>query len=133
VLVGDGENRWSIAHVDNVVEPMRTLADAPGVGPLLVADAVPVSQRRIAETIARALGRSTHLPRVPRSIALAFSSVNARIPRPPEFPPPFSPHHVALRTRERIFVTDKARALGVSPRTTFEEGMRAAIDWYRSA
>ena len=133
VLIGDGANEWSIAHVDNVVGPMLALADGPGAGPLLVADAAPSSQRHMAEVVARALGRSPRFPRVPRSLALALAAINARIPRPPGFPPPFAPHHVALRTRTRLFVTDKARALGGVPRRTFEDGMREAIDWYRSA
>jgi nucleoside-diphosphate-sugar epimerase len=128
VLLGDGENRWSLCNVRNVADAMVQIAPGPGLGPLLVADAVPTSQRELASTIARAMGRSALFPRVPRAIALAAAAVNARIPRAG---PRFSPAHVRARTRDFLLDTSRARNLGVVPRHDLASGIEEAIAWWR--
>jgi nucleoside-diphosphate-sugar epimerase len=132
VLLGGGENRWSICNVRNVADAIAHVAGGEGAGPLNIADAQPWSQREVAEAVARALGRRAWLPSVPRSLALAAASINTRIPRPAWLGSPFSTEHVRARTMTMVLDTSRAARFGVLPRFGLEEGVREAIAWWAS-
>ena len=132
VHLGDGGARWSLCHVQNVVDAMVHLADGDGVGPLLVADQHPSSQEEIARAVAEAMGRSSRFVHVPIALARAIAELNVRLPRPRFLPEPFAPKHVRLRTSDRIFDTRKARSLGVVPRWSLKQGVVDAVAWWSS-
>ncbi|MGZ3449966.1 MAG: NAD-dependent epimerase/dehydratase family protein [Polyangiales bacterium] len=128
VILGDGTNRWSLCNVRNVADAMVKVAGGDGVGPLLVADAEPTSQRELAATIARAMGRTPSFPTIPRVIATTFARLNALRPGPR-----FSPTHVRVRTRDAILDTTKATTLGIVPRHGLREGIEEAVAWWQGA
>jgi UDP-glucose 4-epimerase len=126
VILGDGENLWSLCNVRNVADAMVEVAGRDGLGPLLVADAKPTSQRELAETIARAMGRTPIFPVVPRSLAHGFARLNAMRPGPR-----FSPTHVRVRTRDAILDVAKATSLGIVPRHGLRDGIAEAVAWWQ--
>lgn len=130
VLLGDGENRWSLCNVHNVAEAAVHVARRGPAHVVHVADDRPSSQRDIAVAVNDALDRRSWFPRVPARAALAAARVNAWIPRPRGAPPPFSPAHVRVRTAEMVLDTTRARAIGFEPRHGLTEGVAEAVrDW----
>lgn len=130
VLLGNGENRWSLCNVNNVAEAIVHVANRDGAGPLHVADARPSSQRDVATAFARALGRRPWFPRVPRSLALAAAAFNASLPRSASAPIPFLPDHVRVRTATMVLDTSRLAALGFEPRFGLDEGIAEAVRWW---
>jgi nucleoside-diphosphate-sugar epimerase len=129
VLLGRGDNRWSLCHVANLTDAIVALAAGQGHEVLHVADAEPTSHRALAVGIALALGRSPFFPRVPRSVALAAARLNELVPRAG---PRLTPHHVRIRTADRILDTSKARHLGIVPRATLASGLAEAVAWWEA-
>ena len=131
ILLGDGENRWSLCNVRNVAAAAVHFAARDGAGVVHIADARASSQRELAATIARALGRTPRFPSVPRRVALAAARLNAWIPRPSSAPPPFAPAHVRVRSATQLIDISRARDAGFEPEFELEEGIRAAVGWWR--
>ena len=131
-LLGGGANQWALCNVQNVAGAAVHVAERDGAGPLHVADSRASSQRELAGAIARALGRSSSFPRVPRTLALAASAVNASVPRRLGAATPFSPAHVRVRTRTMLLDTSRARAIGFEPRFGLDEGIRDAVAWWEA-
>lgn len=129
VLLGDGDNRWSLCNVHNLTDAMLRLSADDGRGVLLVADARPTSQRELATAIARVLGRRPLFPRVPRTIALAAAALAARVPRRG---PRFTPLVVRVRTRETLLDTSKAARAGLVAAHGLDAGIAEAVAWWRS-
>jgi nucleoside-diphosphate-sugar epimerase len=132
VLLGAGDNRWTLCNVKNVADAIVHVAPRDGAGPLHVADARPSSQREIAAGLARALGRRPLFPRVPRSVALGLARLNAAIPRREGAREAFSPAHVRVRTATLSLDTSRASALGFEPRFGLEQGLSEAVAWWES-
>jgi nucleoside-diphosphate-sugar epimerase len=132
VQLGDGRNRWSLCHVNNVVAAAMHVSSGKGEGPLLIADARAYTAREIARTVAEAAGCRASFLRVPRSVALFLSAINARVPRPSAWPEPLSPVHVRQRTTDRLLDTSRARELGFAPSFSLAEGAAQAVAWWRT-
>ncbi|HEX4338720.1 MAG TPA: NAD(P)-dependent oxidoreductase [Polyangiaceae bacterium] len=131
VVLGDGDNRWSLCNVRNVADAALHFAERDGAGPVHIADALPTSQRELAEALSRALWRTPLFPAVPRGIALAVARVNAALPRPASAPRPFAPAHVSVRTAERVLDTSRAHSHGFTPRFDLKDGIARAVDWWQ--
>lgn len=128
VAVGDGTNRVSLTHVDNLVD--AALLALPAVisgdarGPFNICDEVPVIMGEVLQGLLRATGRQPSVVYLPRSLAWALASFAE-----------FSWTVVAARraprlTRYRIvqiadeYTLDLARAsrqLGYRPRRTVHD------------
>jgi nucleoside-diphosphate-sugar epimerase len=132
VRVGDGTNRSSICHVGNVIAAAMHVAEGPGEGPLLVADARAYTSDEIGRAMAEALGRRAPFLRVPRTAALVASWINARIPRPSGWPEPLSPAHVRHRTSDRLLDTSRAQARGIRAVFSLSDGVKEAVASWRS-
>jgi nucleoside-diphosphate-sugar epimerase len=130
VLLGRGENRWSVCNVRTVASAVVQLSDQDGAGVIHVADARPASQRELAEAVALALGRRAWFPRVPRAAALAAARINAAIPRRAGAPPAFAPAHVLVRTSTMVLDTSRAAALMLGPGPGLDEGVAEAVAWW---
>jgi UDP-glucose 4-epimerase len=133
LLLGDGKNRWSLCHVDNVVAAALYFLGGPGRGVVNVADARPYTQREIAEAVRRAFGRLGPPPRVPRALALALAALNQRLPRPKSFPEPFATRHVRLRTRDVLLDTARANSFGFEPAAELTDGVAETVRAWRAA
>ena len=131
LVIGDGQNRWSLSHVDNVVAAALFFMTGPGRGVVNIADARPYTQLELAQAVRRALGRRGAVPRVPRAAALLLAAVNQRIPRPRGFPEPFATRHVRLRTRDVLLDTTRATSFGFEPAAELEQGVAATVAAWR--
>jgi 2-alkyl-3-oxoalkanoate reductase len=132
-LIGNGNNRWSLCHIDNVVAAALHFAAGPGRGPVNIADARPYSQMEVARAVQRALGRAGPIARVPRALALLAAAVNQRVPRPRSWPEPFATRHVVLRTRDVLVDTGRAKSLGFTPAAGLQDGVRQTVEAWRAA
>lgn len=130
ILIGNGNNRWSLCNVRNVADAVLHIAEREGVGPLHVADENPWSQREIAAAAAMALDRKSWFFRVPRGVALGMARINSLVPRPARAPDPFSPLHVRVRTETLVLDTSRAKEFGFRARHGLMQGMREAVDWW---
>ncbi len=131
-VIGDGQNRWSLCHVDNVAAAALYFAGGAGQGRLNIADAHPYSQIEIAEAVQRAFGRRGPIARVPRQIALLAGAINQRLPRPRSWPEPFATRHVVLRTRDVLLDTARAKGLGFEPASGLLEGAQETVAAWRA-
>jgi len=132
VLLGKGDNRWSVCNVRNIARAVVQMSDMDGAGVIHVADARAPSQREIASSIGRALGRRSWFLRVPRGVALAAAHVNAAIPRRAGAVPAFSPAHVRVRSASMVLDTSRAMALGLTPDSGLDEGVAEAVAWWNA-
>lgn len=132
VLIGRGENRWSLCNVRNIAAAIALWSGGDGAGVVHVADAKPASQRELAASIARAVGRRPSFPEVPRRAALVLSHLNAAVPRPASARSAFSPAHVRVRTSTMVLDLSRAATLGFDPQFGLEDGVREAVGWWES-
>jgi nucleoside-diphosphate-sugar epimerase len=135
-LVGSGENRRSMAYVDNLCDGILLAATRPGVGgrTYWIADERPYEMREILDTIERLLERDFGIPCAHRRMKLpGLASKTAWL-----FDKAIQGmglYHQKIHVLSEMNKTiacriDRARAeLGYAPRVALEEGMRRSIDW----
>lgn len=137
VYIAKGKYALNTTYVGNLVDAILLAADQPkAVGEVFnVTDGEFVTKRRFFETLADGLG----LPRPSSSIPLWLARVLARwreakfrrLNRP--YPPRITQGSLKFAGLNLDFGIGKARTvLGYDPRVGFDEGMKAAMDWYRS-
>lgn len=107
----------------------------PGARTLAAAHPEPVSWRRFAEEVGRALGRSARLVRIPRGVAVAVALAAEAAGR--------ATGRAAVLNREKVreltqrrWVCDAApaiRELGWTPRFPVERGVPTTAAWYEEA
>ena len=78
--VGDGRNRLSVTHVDNLVHAvLQALAHPRARGPFNVADAAPVPLDALLRTLLRRLGLPARILYLPRALAWNAGAIMERI------------------------------------------------------
>jgi nucleoside-diphosphate-sugar epimerase len=93
-----------------------------------------LSQRELAELIARATGGSVLPFRVPALPIQLLGDLVEAVCVPLGLEPPIHRRRVDFWTKSRAFSIDKARrVLGYEPLTTPEVGLRLTAEWYRKA
>jgi nucleoside-diphosphate-sugar epimerase len=133
--VGPGRNIKSMAYVGNLVDAMLSFWARPSTTPYTTfnyVDAPDLTSREIADTIARALGRSS-LPTIPLSLALLaatpFDVVSSLTGRPQRV----SRARIRkLFTATTQFRADRIRAAGFAPSVSLTEGLERMVKWYRA-
>jgi nucleoside-diphosphate-sugar epimerase len=135
--ISNGMHALNTTYVGNLVDAIFLAADHPAaVGQVFnITDGEFVSKRRFFEAIADGLG----LPRPSRSIPLWLAKVLARW-REGKFrregrpnPPRITQAGVKFAGLNLDFSIAKARTvLGYDPRVGFDEGMAAAVAWYKA-
>ena len=137
IYIAQGKYALNTTYVANLVDAVLLAADHPkAVGEVFnVTDGEFVTKRRFFETLADGLG----LPRPKSSIPLWLARILARwreakfrrLNRPD--PPRITQGSLKFAGLNLDFSIGKARTvLGYDPRVGFDEGMRAALDWYKS-
>lgn len=133
VVPGRGDNRMSFCHLDNLAEALVAIGLEPRAqGVLHVADASPVSLRRLARTLAAAIGaRVLPLPfpmpiakTVARALELAFAPLGRT--------PPLSRARLQTLTRDAALDTRATVELGIAPQVGFEEGVAETVADYKA-
>jgi nucleoside-diphosphate-sugar epimerase len=136
IYIARGRYALNTTYVGNLVDAVLLAVDSPAaVGEVFnITDGEFVSKRRFFEAIADGIGAPRPRGSVPvwlaRFIANWRESVFRRKNKP--HPPRATQAQLKFAGLNLDFSIAKARTkLGYTPRVGFEEGMRAALDWYR--
>jgi nucleoside-diphosphate-sugar epimerase len=124
VIIGDGANLKTMVAAANVVDAaLLAAADEKARGQVyLVCDARPYTQREIAEAIAEALQRHTHLRRFPRAPLLIAGQVADLVSQLTHRTLPLSADRVRKLTNNTRYTAAKIeRELGFTPRLTLRD------------
>jgi len=133
VVLGSGEIRYHMIHVDDLTEGLLLAARKPeAVGEVFILGGAECrSLNELLQMIARLAGKEPRLVHLPlRPFQWAGSAVEA-ICKPLGIRAPFSRRRVDFFNHSRSFDCGKARrVLGFAPRITLEDGWRAVIASY---
>ncbi len=133
VLIGDGRNRFSIMHVDNLLAALDTIGDGRLHGLFLADDGAPTTLGEIAQTIARALGRSGWLPRMPMPAARLIATTLDHAFAPLGITPPLSRARLRTLTVDFGFNIARLRANGYQPAVPWQRAVTETVKGYRAA
>lgn len=109
------DNRRSLLYVGNLADAVLRCLDSPPGKAFLIADGPAVSTTALCERMAKSLGRSARLFRLPRPLLELVPG--------------------ASRLTGSLEVDDRAirRELGWTPPHSFEEGLRRTAEWLRAS
>ena len=134
---GSGEQAMNSIFVGNLVEAiMLSLVKPEAVGQVYnLTDDEPTSKRRFVGTAARLAGLPEPTRRIPLGLAKFLAGVMegvARLKRSKEAPLVNKARVKFLGLNLDFSCAKAKRELGYRPPTPFEQGMKAAIDWFRA-
>ncbi len=131
--IGDGESRVHPTFIDDAVRGMVLGEKAGQTGRVYhIAGPEPVTIRRLATTIAEAVGVSPPRLRLPRFLALGIAAALEAAALVLPFRPPLSRSAVNFFTETRAFSTARAQTeLDYQAQVSLSEGIRRTVDWYR--
>jgi NADH dehydrogenase len=133
--IGGGEARWQPVHVDDVARALQQALALPGIdgGVFQVAGSETVRVGELAARIAQRLGTTVRRPSLPIPLALAAGGALEALLLPFGIEPPLSRARVRTLTQDRLYRTDRARAvLGIAPEVGLDAGLDRTHAWYRS-
>lgn len=139
IYIAGGRHALNTTYARNIADACVLAANHPqAVGEIFnITDGEFVSKRRFFETIADGLGlkRPRSFPPVPIWLARLLANQRERKFRRENrpHPPRITQAQLKFAGLNLDFSIAKARTkLGYSPRVLFDEGMKNALDWYRS-
>ena len=135
-LVGSGRAYYHPVYIDDLIEGYLLALERPeAVGQaFIVAGPTYVTQRELAETIARATGGRLLPFRVPAAPLRWLAALCEAVCVPLGVEPPLHRRRVEFWTKNRAFSTEKARRLlGYEPNVDLETGVARTAAWYRQA
>jgi len=135
-LVGSGRACYHPVYIDDLVEGYLLALERPeAVGEaFIIAGPSYVTQRELAETIARATGGRILPFRVPAAPLRWLGALCEAVCVPLGVEPPLHRRRVEFWTKSRAFSTEKAqRLLGYEPKVDLETGIARTVAWYRQA
>jgi dihydroflavonol-4-reductase len=133
-IVGSGRAYYHPVYVDDLLDGYVLLLERDeAVGEsFIVAGPRYVSQRDLADVIARATGGRVLPFRIPAAPIQALGALCEAICVPLGIEPPLHRRRVEFWTKSRAFSIDKARRLlGYAPKVDLEEGVRRTVSSYR--
>lgn len=134
-LIGNGENLRQPIYVDDLIKGLMAALTSPNaVGETIVlAGNEPMTTREMMAMTANVLQRPVPTFRVPMWPVLAVAWLANAVLRPLRIRSPLHPRSLDFFRKSFVFSTTKAQhLLGFEPTTTFEEGARATLAWYRA-
>ncbi len=132
-LFGSGQNRRSMVYVDNVVDALLVARSRSGIGGELfwIADSATYTTRGFFEAMAEALGVTLHPRLLPESLAVGCRIVSRILERLHVHSLDF--HVVGESPRDFFCNNTKAlNQLAWTPAVGLHDGLRAAVDWWRT-
>jgi nucleoside-diphosphate-sugar epimerase len=130
--LGGIQNRRSFLYVGNLTAALLdTLTTEKGDDTFFVSDCEDLSTSELVRAVARALGRSPRLVRVPVSLLKAAGQVGDLLTRVRHFPLN-SPAVARLTGSLAVDSSKLARQTGYSPPFSLAEGLRITAEWYRT-
>ena len=134
---GSSDKAMNSIYVGNLVDViMLAIQNPAGIGQVYnVTDDDPTSKRRFFGTAARLAGLPEPTRGIPLALARFLAPISALIAklRGGKKPPLINPARIKFLGLNLDYSCAKAkRELGYKPRTSFDEGMKATIDWFRA-
>lgn len=123
----------NIVDVEDVAAGHLLAAEQGRVGERYILGGENLTLKQVLDLLAEISGRPHVRFRIPHSVALAWSYVDASLARlSPRRTPAATPEKVRLSHRHEFFDSGKAiRELGL-PQTPAREALRKAVEWYRT-
>lgn len=133
-IPGDGRNRMSFCHVENLVRALRLLAEHPEArGIFHVADERPVTLREMAEHVAESIGsRLLPLP-FPRWLAGTVATAAELVAPRLGMAPPLTRVRLATVVSDFAFDCTPLLRLGYEHPRQWREATRDTLGWYQEA
>ena len=130
IAIGDGRNRISVTHVDNLVDAIECAVDGTASGTFNIADPVEPTVDELLRGVLAAAGLPARIAYVPTAIAWALStaveSIATMLGRSDA--PRLTRYVVAQFTQEyTLDLTAAAERLGYRPMRSYVEGIRETI------
>jgi dihydroflavonol-4-reductase len=135
-IVGSGRPFYHPVFIDDLVEGYLLALEHPAAAgeAFILAGPRYVSQRELAETIARHTGGRLLPFRVPAAPLWLLAAACEALCVPLGIEPPLYRRRVGFWTKSRAFSIAKAqRLLGYAPRVDIDEGVARTVAWYREA
>ena len=132
-LLGSGRCIYHLIHVDDLCGAIiRAAATAAALGQVFICgNSEPIGIAEIAGIVARTLGRSTQVVRLPIGPFFLAADICETLCRPLGIEPPIYRRRVAFYTKDRWFDTRKMQTvLGFLPRYSNREGIEQTTRWY---
>lgn len=133
VMIGSGETRLHMVHVDDLVRGMLLAASRPEASgeTFLIAGPAAPTLNELAELVADAIGARRPKLHVPVWPVYAAAWLCEMLCAPLHIEPPLHRRRVGFFTHHREFDIGKAqRVLGYEPRVGLTEGVRRTATWY---
>jgi nucleoside-diphosphate-sugar epimerase len=135
VMIGSGENRRQVIHVDDLARGLLLAAEHPAAcGEIFVlAGHEIMTTRSMVAGIAQALDRAPPRWRVPLWPFVAAAALFESTLKPMGVQPPLHRRRLDFFRKSFLFSTAKAGALlGFAPATAFAAGAAQTAHWYRA-
>lgn len=135
-IVGPGTAHYHLVYIDDLISGYLLALERPeALGEaFILAGPRSVSQRELAETIARHTGGGIWPFRIPVAPLRLAGAVCEFLCVPLGIEPPLHRRRVEFWTKSRAFSIEKARRiLGYDPKVDVEEGVARTAAWYRQA
>lgn len=132
-LFGKGNCIYHLIHVDDLTNAFIIAATSPQApGQVFICgDKEPIAIADIARIVARTLGRSIKIVRIPIKPFFIAADICEALCRPFHIEPPIYRRRVAFYTKDRLFDTTKLRnILGYHPIHSNEQGIVQTTRWY---
>ncbi len=132
---GSSDKAMNSIFVGNLVDAIMLLIQNPAaVGQVYnVTDDDPTSKRRFFGTAARLAGLPEPTRSIPLGLARFLAPISVFIARLRKRPPLINPARIKFLGLNLDYSCEKIkRELGYKPRTSFDDGMKATIDWFRA-
>jgi 2-alkyl-3-oxoalkanoate reductase len=134
-MFGDGQVLYHPLYIDNFLQAFElSMHEDRGVGQAyLIGDEHYYTIEELVRRAARAMDVEPNFRRLPMWPVIAAGYVVEAICKPLRIDPPLHPRRVDWYRQVRAFKIDKAkRELGYQPKVGIDEGLRRAVEWYRS-
>jgi GlcNAc-P-P-Und epimerase len=127
LMVGTGNNRKSIAYVENVVEAILFLSRLPSTTVVNYADKPDLTMNEFVRLTCEAGKVSVPRLRLPRSLAMVAGLLLDVVARASRRTFPLSAVRVTKFCSNSVINADRIRRLGFAPPHRLEDGLRATI------
>ncbi len=135
-IIGKGDNRFPLVHVDDVVSAIHKalLSDVPSGSAFLIASAQIITQKEALTLAADALGVPAPRAHVPAPLAKAGAVLSTLKARLAGRNPSLGADMVEQICADRVFVPERARRLlGWSARVAHAKGIQQAVQAFMKA
>jgi nucleoside-diphosphate-sugar epimerase len=135
ILLGDGQPRYHMIYIDDLVTAFRLAAEVPDVSgeAFIIAGAEMPTLEEVIREIGQLSGHLEQtLVRLPAAPLLLAGDLCEWICRPLGISPPIYRRRIEFFINNRAYDTSKARSrLGFSPKVTLRDGLARTLAWYR--